>query len=106
IFNGVLLIVLAFGPFSGYPSLSGQQFNLRALYDLMWGHISPTAGWIVMALIVGALSLNLYFRDSRRRRSGLVAPPVSLTFIKIVFIAAIGIAVVAVGNPNRAVIGT
>jgi D-xylose transport system permease protein len=106
IFNGVLLIVLALGPFSGYPSLSGRQFNLRAIYDLMWGHISPTAGWIAMALIVSLLSLNLYLRDARRRRSGLVAPPVSLTFIKIGFMAAIGIAVVAVCNLNRATIGT
>jgi len=106
IFNGVLLIVLAFGPFSGYPSLSGPQPNMHALYNLMWGHITPTTGWIVMALIVGALSLNLGLRDSRRRRSGLVAPPVSLTYIKIVLMAAVGIAVVAVCNLNRAAIGT
>src|ERR1019366_3700949 len=79
IFNGVLLIVLAFGPFSGYPTLTGSQPNLRALYNLMWGHISPTQGWIVMAVIVGALGLNLWMRDARRRRSGLVAPPVGLT---------------------------
>ncbi len=106
ILNGVLLIVLAIGPFSGYPSLSGLSPNLRALYDLMWGHISPLGGWLVMALIVGALSLNLFLRDTRRRRSGLVAPPVSLTFIKIAFMAAVGIAVVAICNLNRAAIGT
>jgi D-xylose transport system permease protein len=106
IFNGVLLIVLAFGPFSGYPSLSGDQPNLRALYNLMWGHVSPAEGWIVMALIVGALSVNLFLRDLRRRRSGLVAPPISLTFIKILFMAAVGTAVVAVCNLNRAAIGT
>ena len=64
IFNGVLLIVLAFGPFSGYPSLTGSQPNLRALYNLMWGHISPTEGWIVMAVLVGALGLNLWLRDA------------------------------------------
>jgi D-xylose transport system permease protein len=106
ILNGLLLIVLGFGPFSGYPSLTGLSPNLHALYDFMWGHISPGAGWIAMALIVGAMSLNLFLRDSRRRRSGLVAPPVSLTFIKIIFMAAVGIAVVAVCNLNRAAIGT
>jgi D-xylose transport system permease protein len=104
--NGVLLIVLAFGPFSGYPSLSGRSPNLRALYDLMWGHVSPTVGWIVMGVVVGALSLNLFLRDTRRRRSGLVAPPVSLTYIKIAFMAAVGITVVAICNVNRANIGT
>jgi len=106
IFNGVLLIILAFGPFSGYPSLTGRSVNLRAIYDLMWGHVSPLAGWVMMAVIVGLLSLNLYLRDSRRRRSGLVAPPVSLTYLKIVLMAAVGVAVVAVCNVNRAHFGT
>jgi len=106
IFNGVLLIVLAFGPFSGYPSLSGSQPNVRALYNLMWGHISPLQGWIVMAVIVGALSLNLFLRDSRRRRSGLVAPPVGLTYLKILGMAAVGVAIVVVCNLNRAAVGT
>jgi D-xylose transport system permease protein len=106
IFNGVLLIVLGFGPFSGYPTLTGRQPNLRALYNLMWGHISPTEGWIVMAVVVGALGLNLWLRDSRRRRSGLVAPPVGLTIAKIVLFVAVGSAVVAICNVNRAAVGT
>src|ERR1039458_5744980 len=101
IFNGVLLIVLGFGPFSGYPSLSGRQPNLRALYNLMWGQIDPVASWIAMALIVGLLGLNMFLRDAHRRRSGLVAPPVSLTLIKIGFMAAVGIAPVAVCHINR-----
>lgn len=103
--NGVMLIVLAFGPFSGYPSLAGIQPNLHGLYDLMWGHISPFGGWIVMIVVVALMSLNFFLRDSRRRRSGLVAPPLSLTFVKIVFIAAVGVAVVAICNVNRAAIG-
>jgi D-xylose transport system permease protein len=106
IFNGVLLIVLAFGPFSGYPTLTGSQPNLRALYNLMWGHINPTQGWIVMAVVVGALGLNLWLRDTRRRRSGLVAPPLGLTVAKIIFMAVVGSAVVAVCNVNRAAVGT
>src|ERR1035437_3486782 len=106
IFNGVLLIVLGFGPFSGYPSLSGPQPNLRALYNLMWGQINPVASWIALALIVGLLGLNMFLRDAHRRRSGLVAPPVSLTLIKIGLMAAVGIAVVAVCNIYRAHIGT
>lgn len=106
IFNGVLLIVLAIGPFSGYPSLSGNSPNLRALFDLMWGHVSPLVGWIIAAVVVGALSIGLYTRDHRRRRSGLVAPPVSLTVIKIVLMAAAASLVVAVCNINRATIGT
>ncbi|HXN02163.1 MAG TPA: ABC transporter permease [Candidatus Dormibacteraeota bacterium] len=106
IFNGVLLIALAFGPFSGYPSLTGNNPNLQVLYKLMWGTIDPTISWVVMAVLVGALALLLWFNDSRRRRSGLVAPPVGLTLLKIAMIAIVAIAVVAISNINRANIGT
>jgi D-xylose transport system permease protein len=106
IFNGVLLIVLAYGPFSGYPSLNGNGHNLQVLHDLMWGHVTPLAGWISMIVIVGLMGLMIFVRDDRRRRSGLVAPPLSLTIIKIVFMGALGVAVVVICNLNRANIGT
>jgi len=106
IFNGVLLIVLAVGPFSGYPSLTGNNPNLQVLYKLMWGTIDPTISWIAMAVIVGALGFLLWFTDNHRRRSGLVAPPVSLTLLKIALIAIVAIAVVAICSINRANIGT
>jgi D-xylose transport system permease protein len=106
IFNGVLLIVLALGPFSGYPSLTGSNPNLQVLYKLMWGTIDPMVSWIVMAIIVAALASLLWFTDSRRRSSGLVAPPVSLTLLKIVLIATVAVAVVAIFNINRANTGT
>ncbi len=106
IFNGVLLIVLALGPFSGYPSLTGSNPNLQVLYKLMWGTIDPVISWIAMAVIVAALALLLWFTDSRRRSSGLVAPPVSLTLLKIVLIAIVAVAVVAISNINRANSGT
>jgi D-xylose transport system permease protein len=94
------------GPFSGYPSLTGSNPNLQVLYKLMWGTIDPAVSWIAMIIIVGALGLLLWFTDSRRRRSGLVAPPVSLTLLKIALIAIVAIAVVAICNINRANIGT
>ncbi len=106
VFNGVLLIILAIGPFSGYPSISGPQPNLRALYDMMWGHVSPLAGWIVLALLVGVLGMSLHLRDTRRRKSGLVAPPPALTYLKIAAMAIVGIVVVAICNVNRAAVGT
>lgn len=104
--NGVLLIVLGFGPFSGYPSLNGISPNLHALHDLMWATVSPLLGWIIMAVVVGLMGLRLILRDTRRRRSGLVAPPVTLTYLKIAFMAAVGCVVVAICNVNRAAIGT
>jgi D-xylose transport system permease protein len=46
------------------------------------------------------------FSDTRRRRSGLVAPPASLTWIKVGLIAVATFVVVAICNVNRANIGT
>ena len=105
IFNGVLLLVLAYGPFSGYPNLQGRGHNLKVLYDLSWGHVTPLAGWISMVVIVALAGLAMFVRDDRRRRSGLVAPPLSLTVIKIAFMAAVGVALVIISNINRANIG-
>jgi D-xylose transport system permease protein len=105
-FNGMMLILLLLGPFSGYPSLVGQGPDLKVLYQLMWGTIDPGVSWFAMAAIVAALGLVLWLRDARRRRSGLVAPPASLSIIKIALIAGVGIVVVAVCDTNRANIGT
>ncbi len=106
IINGVVLIVLGFGPFSGYPSLIGESSNLHVISNLMYGNIDPLVSWVAMIVIVALLGSTLWLRDARRRRSGLVAPPRSLTIIKIAFIAAVGVVVVAVCNVNRAHFGT
>ncbi len=105
VWNGVMLLILGLA-FSGYPSLAGINENLHVVYNLMWGTIDPTVSWIGMAVVVIAIGSLLWFSDSRRRRSGLVAPPVSLTLMKIGLIAIVGIAVVAICNINRAAIGT
>jgi D-xylose transport system permease protein len=106
ILNGVMLITLGLGPFSGSPSLQGTNPNVVTLYKLSWGTIDPVVSWIAMAVVVAAVALLLWTGDSRRRRSGLVAPPVGLTLIKIAMIAVVGIVVVAICNVNRAALGT
>src|SRR5439155_9158794 len=106
IFNGVVLILLLLVSFSGYPSLLGDDSNRQVLDHLMWGTIDPLAGWIGMIVIVAGLGLALWLRDTRRRRSGLVAPPLGLTLLKIVLMAIVGLTVVAICNINRANIGT
>src|ERR1700680_2618801 len=106
IFNGVMLILLLLGPFSGYPNLNIQDPNVQVLFNLMAGTIDPTVSWVAMAVIVLGLGAFLWFGDRRRRRSGLVAPPVGLTVLKIVLFAAAGIVVVAISDINRANFGT
>ena len=104
--NGIFLDVLLLGPFSGYPNLAGQSQNLSVIYNLMWGTIDPTVSWIAAGVVVLGLGLGIWLSDSRRRRSGLVAPPASLSLIKIGLIAAVAIVVVAICDTNRANLGT
>jgi D-xylose transport system permease protein len=103
--NGLFLIILAFGPFSGYPNLQGFSNNLKIVYNLMWGTIDPTISWILAGVVVAGLGFSMWLSDHRRRTSGLVAPPPSLTFIKIGVIAVVAVVVVAICNTNRAVFG-
>ncbi|TMC92270.1 MAG: ABC transporter permease [Chloroflexi bacterium] len=100
--NGIFLQILLFGPFSGYPSLAGFSDNLQVIYALMWGNIDPVISWIGAGVVVAALGLLIWFGDHRRRQSGLVAPPVSLTLIKIGIIAVVAVVVVLICNTNRA----
>ncbi|HET9848523.1 MAG TPA: ABC transporter permease [Candidatus Dormibacteraeota bacterium] len=106
IFQGVTLIILLFGPFSGNPSLAGTDTNKQVLYNLMWGTIDPVISWIGAAVIVIGIAAFLWTSDDRRRRSGLVAPPVSLTLLKIGVIAIAAVVVVGICNANRAALGT
>lgn len=104
--NGVVLSILLYGPFSGYPNLTGSNSNQTVIYQLMWGTIDPVVSWVLMGVVVAGLGIYIWLGDWRRRRSGLVAPPASLTLIKIGLIAVIGIAVVAICDQNRAALGT
>jgi D-xylose transport system permease protein len=103
ILEGVAIIVLGG---SGLIGISNPQFsNEVAIYDIFWGRFDPIVSWIVLAVVLAAWAAALWLSDARRRRSGLVAPPASLTAIKIAFVAVAGIVVVAVCNVNRAHFG-
>ncbi len=105
IFNGLMLILLLLGPFSGYPSLAGTNNNLTVIYNLMWGTVDPVLSWLAMAVVVVLLGAAHWLRDARRRRAGLTAPPASVTVIKIAAMAVVGVVVVGICNINRANIG-
>ena len=103
--NGLFLIILNFGPFSGFPLLAGSDNNLQTIYNLMWGSIDPTISWIAAAVVVVGVGGFMWWSDHRRRTSGLVAPPPSLTWIKVGLIAIVAVVVVAICNTNRAATG-
>ncbi|WP_187270553.1 ABC transporter permease subunit [Lacisediminihabitans profunda] len=90
---GVMLIILGNG---GVVPINDPVIN-----NIASGNLSPLASWIVMVVIAGAFSAMTWLRDSRRRRSGLVAPPASLSAVKIAGVFAAGIGVVLLCNANR-----
>jgi D-xylose transport system permease protein len=87
---------------SGHGTGGSLQNPSNILNDLTAGNLSPVAGWIVMVLLVGLAGLLMITRDRRRRASGLVAPPLGVTLLKVAVMAVAGVAVVIVGNTNRA----
>jgi D-xylose transport system permease protein len=103
ILEGVAILVLG----GSLVGIGNSRFtNEVVLYDIFWGRFSPVVGWVLLAVLVGTTGTLLWLRDARRRRTGLAAPPASLTAMKIVIMAVAGIVVVAICNVNRAHFGT
>jgi D-xylose transport system permease protein len=103
ILEGVAIIVLG----GSLVGIGNSRFNNEVVvYDLFYGRFSPLFSWVLLAIVVVLASVWIWLRDSRRRRSGLVAPPASLTLLKILVAVVAGVVVVAVCNVNRAHFGT
>jgi D-xylose transport system permease protein len=81
----------------------GGVINLHnaVINDIESGQLSPTATWIVMIVIAALAGLVLFYGDHRRRSAGLVAPPLSVTLLKIAGVFAAAIVIAAVANQNR-----
>jgi D-xylose transport system permease protein len=99
LFSGILIVVL--GGADGNVSVSTTIPNQRVIYDMVQGVIVPAAGWIGLAVVVLATGTALWRRAAARRRKRLVAPPASLTAIRIALVAIVGVAVVLICNTNR-----
>ncbi len=91
--QGALLLTLGKG--------GSLPINNNVINDLASGNLTAAASWLVMLAIVALFSLRIWLRESRRRASGLVAPPIGLTILKIVGAFAAGIVVVLICNTNR-----
>jgi D-xylose transport system permease protein len=91
--QGVMLRILGNG--------GSVLINTSIINDITSGNLTPAAGWVVMLVIVGLLGVMSWRRDARRRASGLVAPPPSLTALKIGAGLAGGVVIVLICNANR-----
>jgi D-xylose transport system permease protein len=76
----------------------------NVLLDIANGNLSPTAGWIVAVVSVVVFGAVTSLRDRHRRKSGLVAPPLAITVLRVVLVAAATVALVLVCNTNRGVL--
>ena len=95
-FQGVMLLILGNG---GTLPIQDNIVN-----DFANGNLTPTASWIVAAGVVAGYAAMTWRRDSRRRRSGLVAPPSSITLLKIAGAALTGVVLTLICNTNRGVL--
>ncbi|MCU1486873.1 MAG: xylose transport system permease protein XylH [Actinomycetia bacterium] len=91
--QGVMLLILGNG--------GSLPINDNVINDLASGNLTPGASWAVMIVIVAAFSARMWVRESRRRTSGLVAPPASLTMLKIAGTTLAGVVVVLICNTDR-----
>jgi D-xylose transport system permease protein len=91
--QGVIVLILG----------NGQDIpiNDHTINDFYNGYLTTTAGWILCFVGVGLYAAAKLYVDNHRRRSGLAAPPLSLTISKIILVAVFTIAVTWVCNSNR-----
>ncbi|TNC24176.1 sugar ABC transporter permease [Amycolatopsis alkalitolerans] len=75
--------------------------NEPVINSIASGNLSPVLGWVVLLVLAGLYGVWTWFRDARRRRSGLVAPPASVSLLKIGAVVAAAVAVVWVCNTDR-----
>jgi D-xylose transport system permease protein len=92
-FQGVMLMMVGQG---GTVPIASDVIN-----DFANGNMTVGAGWVLTALLIVGYAGLTWWRDQRRRASGLVAPPVSLTALKIAAVAVAGVALVLICNANR-----
>jgi D-xylose transport system permease protein len=76
----------------------------NVVYKLVNTNMNPTLSWIVLVAMVAVFAVFALTRDARRRRSGLSAPPASITYFMIAVVAIVGVVLVYVCNVNRGVL--
>jgi D-xylose transport system permease protein len=97
---GILLSVMNKAAPNGGGTI--RLYN-NVLSDIEGGALSPAASWIVMIVAVALAGGLFVIRDTRRRSSGLAAPPASVTWLKVALMAVAGVVVVLICNTNRGV---
>jgi D-xylose transport system permease protein len=94
--EGLLLYLV-----NAYGSGGTIRITSSVLNDITNGNLSPVAGWIIGVASVAAFGAVTLIKDGRRRSSGLVAPPLAITLLKIGGVAASVVVLILICNTNR-----
>jgi D-xylose transport system permease protein len=97
--SGLLLYLVNASGSVGVGGIISLHNNI--INDIENNQLSPGATWIVLMAIVALASVAIFAGDQRRRSAGLVAPPVSISLLKIVAVVAAGVVVAIVSDWNR-----
>jgi len=93
--QGVLIIILGTG---GTIPIPDRRINAIAN-----GTLSPLGGWVLAAIVVLAFAAVTFREDGRRRSSGLAAPSVGQSLLKVALAAAAAVALTLLTNADRGV---
>jgi D-xylose transport system permease protein len=94
--QGVMLSILGNG---GTLPIQDKVVN-----DIANANLSPAVTWIVTVGLVAVYGLTTWRRDGRRRARGLVAPPLSVTIVRLSGVALAGVVLVLICNADRGVL--
>jgi D-xylose transport system permease protein len=97
--SGLLLYLVSASGNIGVGGVISLHNNI--INDIENGQLNPAATWIVLMVIVGLASVAIFAGDQRRRSAGLVAPPVSISLLKVAAVIAAGVIVAVVADWNR-----
>jgi D-xylose transport system permease protein len=96
---GMMIVIL--GQAGGLSVSATAPGDQKQIYGIVYGLLDVWVSWVGLALVVAVVGGSMWLRDSSRRRSGLVAPPVGLTVAKIVILALAGAIVVYICSLDR-----
>ena len=87
---------------TGSVGLGGVIQNHNSFINgIVSNNLSPAVSWIVLIVVVVLAALYMLIRDRRRRANNLSVAPLSVTVLKLVVMAAIGVVLVLVLSFNR-----
>jgi len=78
--------------------------NESIINDLTSSNLTNTEGWIVLVVILAIYAALVWRRDAKRRAAGLVAPPPTVTLLKIGAAVVAGVALVLLCNADRGIL--